>query len=886
MLTMKDDRELENKAAAHDDDDASSSSDGDSSSLPDASDSDSNSSSSSSSSGSSSDSDDSSSDSSSDDDSLSSSSDEARPQPGSKAVNGKSGPSKGGPNNRSKNNSTSSVKENIRSAPSGGKGRNEQHFAGKDHSSPRTGVLFATNPPGKKRRPLAIQAVNVQDRSGQTPVFRYADHGDVEAVQMLIDAGADINIKDNGGWTPLHKAAVNGHLEVANVLIKYGADVNAASNCHDTPLHDAAENGYVDVVQKLLQSGAYLNARNNKNQTALDVAGEQEVTDCLTKWEEMVPQVNAPDAEGRIPLHVAASQGNVPEIMTQVFYGANLRRRDNCGYTPLHLAALFGHADAVHHLLRLGAEVDSANDEMDTPLLDAATNGHPKVVELLLKYGANVESRNRDGKAPTDECTDSSCLELLGRPRSSWKPFAEPEWMLRPFPGSTSEILDLRGGVHGQGQGHGTASDAGTDANAAAHQAAKGNLQHQNNDRRRRNAPGRPRAGSLVSESGSSHVSGTNGGGAGSENGSRSAKGHHSTIREANQLGWGFAWFDAVKDISVTREERKLQALMKIIEKQEGGGKPAAGTEQQHASHAAAGQPHARPNQHNSDKDSVIEFEDSKAAKKAAKEKKEKERLEKKAAREERKKEKEAKKKDKKDKKKEKEAKSTKAKDPNQTPKKRGRPPKHLSSSAQASPGVSPETLRIRQEEEEQLEILKRELAEIEEKQRSSREGSYDYEEWGSHKKKKKKASTAASAKKSKDKSRDEQEPGTVTKRGPGRPRKNEASSPMVRDETMSDGWDESHGIKRERDGKGEFELDWTEKFDGNPNQTSSSLLNPQIQKVPRNGFADGLFLPSSRALRLHVAVPANSTLLLRSLVTKVPRPRTKKPDRNGCGAQ
>jgi ankyrin repeat protein len=648
----------------------------------------------------------------------------------------------------------------------------KNHTGLKDLSSPRTGTLFAVNPPGKKRRPLAFHAVNVQDRSGQTPVFRYCDHGDIDAVQQLIDAGADINIKDNGGWTPLHKAAVAGHLELASLLIKYGADVNAASNCLDTPLHDAAENGYVDVVQKLLQSGAYLNARNNKNETAHDVAGDEETTECLKKWEEMVCKVNVADAEGRIPLHLAAASGNVPEIMTQIFYGANIRRKDNGGYSPLHLASLYGHLDAAHHLLRLGSEVASASEESETPLMDAAINGHSKVVGLLLSYGADAQHRSKDGKAPEDECTDEACLELLRRPRDSWKPFVEPEWMLRPFPGSASEVMELREPrVGAEAEDHHAATHKQPNGVGAAHHHG------------RRGAPGRPRAGSLVSESGS-HTSGTGGHGTGSENG-RSAKGHHSTLREASQLGWGFAWFDAAKDVAVTREERKLQALMKIIDKQEGKvpGEAGAGPV------GKPGESHkAKP--HHSDKDSLVESHETKPKKTKEKEKEKAEkRKEKELKRAEKEKEREEKKK-RKEKKKE--------RDPNETPKKRGRPPK----SAAVSTDVSPNT-QLRMEEDEQLEILKRELQQIEEKQRSSREGSYDFDEWGSGSKKKGKGKKPKSASKVKGEPMDGGSalPSSAIKRGPGRPPK--SSSPIKKDEDISDDEDEPHGVKREREGRG-----------------------------------------------------------------------------------
>ena len=67
-----------------------------------------------------------------------------------------------------------------------------------------------------------------------------AADGDIEAVQSLIDKGADVNARDVNEWTALHHAAEYGYPDIARLLIQNGADVNAREMDEWTPLHLAA----------------------------------------------------------------------------------------------------------------------------------------------------------------------------------------------------------------------------------------------------------------------------------------------------------------------------------------------------------------------------------------------------------------------------------------------------------------------------------------------------------------------------------------------------------------------------------------------------------------------------------------------------------------------
>lgn len=84
--------------------------------------------------------------------------------------------------------------------------------------------------------------------------------GEVEMIELLLDAGADIHAESgyNSGATALQLAAGNGYIGIARRLIALGADVNAAGARRRgrTALQAAAERGRLDMVQFLLECGA------------------------------------------------------------------------------------------------------------------------------------------------------------------------------------------------------------------------------------------------------------------------------------------------------------------------------------------------------------------------------------------------------------------------------------------------------------------------------------------------------------------------------------------------------------------------------------------------------------------------------------------------------
>ena len=74
------------------------------------------------------------------------------------------------------------------------------------------------------------------------------------------------------GDTPLHIAAVSGDLRAIDLLLNVGADINAAGENGFTPLHYAAEQNRPEAVRLLLTRGADRNKQDRFGQLPYELA--------------------------------------------------------------------------------------------------------------------------------------------------------------------------------------------------------------------------------------------------------------------------------------------------------------------------------------------------------------------------------------------------------------------------------------------------------------------------------------------------------------------------------------------------------------------------------------------------------------------------------------
>jgi len=102
-----------------------------------------------------------------------------------------------------------------------------------------------------------------------SPLIVAAGHGDLEAVDRLLAAGADPDRPVPGDGSPLISAAAAGHVSIVDRLLAAGARPDGAVEGDGSPLIAAAAAGQLDVVDRLLAAGAGIDQVVPGDETAL-----------------------------------------------------------------------------------------------------------------------------------------------------------------------------------------------------------------------------------------------------------------------------------------------------------------------------------------------------------------------------------------------------------------------------------------------------------------------------------------------------------------------------------------------------------------------------------------------------------------------------------------
>ena len=193
-----------------------------------------------------------------------------------------------------------------------------------------------------------------------------AYNGDIETLWAELNDGVTVEkpVRDYGshsGITPLNLAVRGGSIEAVDVLIKAGANVNGTETVQlreafgGPPLFLAAWHGQPKISRRLIEAGA---------------------------------NVNATDQSGKTPLHWAAMFNRAEVVRVLIDQGARVNLQDRGGYTALHFAIPNEDDTALKKLLRAGADVRIVNKDGLTPL--AAGLENPEIMRVLMKYGAEV----------------------------------------------------------------------------------------------------------------------------------------------------------------------------------------------------------------------------------------------------------------------------------------------------------------------------------------------------------------------------------------------------------------------------------------------------------------------------------------------------------------
>jgi uncharacterized protein len=235
----------------------------------------------------------------------------------------------------------------------------------------------------------------------------------VDAVNVLLDKGADVNLATKDGSTALLVASNRGYPDIVAQLLKHGAKVDVAVES-TTALMCACVNGYTDIAYLLIDAGIDIGASNTMGWTPLLQAAERGCYKILERLIEKGADVNVRSANAKwTPLMSASANGFLDIAEALIEAGADIEAQQAGGWTPLMIAVQAGETEIVRLLLKHHAKIFESKSQISPggnaaaladipdgalPMIGATLGGHVDIISLLLDHGANIEARTSGGR--------------------------------------------------------------------------------------------------------------------------------------------------------------------------------------------------------------------------------------------------------------------------------------------------------------------------------------------------------------------------------------------------------------------------------------------------------------------------------------------------------
>jgi ankyrin repeat protein len=294
------------------------------------------------------------------------------------------------------------------------------------------------------------QAANVQalvqaraplemiDLQGFIPLFSAIYHGNLETVQLLIDAGSDVHHVSEHAMTAMHVCASRGHFHLVDYLASHGVEINRENSDGITPLMQSvlldATEGHVTMIHALHQAGAAVDQQNARKQSAMQKAcslGKLTAMHCLLEcgaslqligphgWTLLHASVhhNHPamfsllkdnhfeissiDDQGSTALHLACSDGLLSWVKQLIEAKIDLHHFNAQGLQAWHLAILGDQLEIVQYLVQMGADVQSkASGGMTALHMAASMQKQTDLSRYLLTLPLDINATTESGMTP------------------------------------------------------------------------------------------------------------------------------------------------------------------------------------------------------------------------------------------------------------------------------------------------------------------------------------------------------------------------------------------------------------------------------------------------------------------------------------------------------
>lgn len=239
---------------------------------------------------------------------------------------------------------------------------------------------------------------NIGDNDNWTPLYRASTGTRSDALQLLLNHGANVNIQNKDGSTPLHRAVDRGSAVDVQNLLRHYADVNMV-NCFGTPLSYAAKNGDIAIANILLDAGADPNLVNDPlGCTPVELAANNQKEDMKQLLLSRQGLATIPsDSKVHTSLSRLVNEAS-EEAILQSFVDEEL---DQYERSAAHYCAYFGKVNLLEQMCSKG-NIDLPDIGGRTPLHYAIIKGQEPTVSYLMSNEGrcSLDSQDHQGYAP------------------------------------------------------------------------------------------------------------------------------------------------------------------------------------------------------------------------------------------------------------------------------------------------------------------------------------------------------------------------------------------------------------------------------------------------------------------------------------------------------
>ncbi|KAF2117146.1 hypothetical protein BDV96DRAFT_644579 [Lophiotrema nucula] len=192
--------------------------------------------------------------------------------------------------------------------------------------------------------------------------------------------------KDSLGFTPLHWAVRLNDTDAIDVLLEAGADVNVVCREGTSILSYASTHGFVPICQKLLEHGADIHSRCLMGRNALYYAlcSGPAKHELITFLLHSGANINNRDSESLMTCLMLSIQYQPFDITAILLkYGANIEEVDYSGNTAIFYSVIYNKPDTLHLLLDRGANPNHVNNTGGSLIHYATVYATIELMEIL-----------------------------------------------------------------------------------------------------------------------------------------------------------------------------------------------------------------------------------------------------------------------------------------------------------------------------------------------------------------------------------------------------------------------------------------------------------------------------------------------------------------------